>query len=98
MVNEKFSPRVTKWHELDFSYRHVEVPKTPKTLCLDLNATSSALLPDYSPFLTLLGGAFLSFGPEVFTFCVAFIDASSQEHGVLTILVTKTLNNLLICR
>ena len=54
--------------------------------------------PASSPFLTLLGGAFLSFGPEVFTFCVAFIDASSQEHGVLTILVTKTLNNLLICR
>ena len=55
--------------------------------------------PARIPFLTLLGGAFLSFGPEFCTFCVvAFIDASSQEHGVLTILVTKTLNNLLICR
>ena len=60
--------------------------------------TSTDTAPASSPFLTLLGGAFLSFGPEVFTFCVAFIDASSQEHGVLTILVTETLNNLLICR
>ena len=29
--------------------------------------------PASSPFLTLLGGAFLSFGPEVFTFCVGSI-------------------------
>ena len=34
--------------DLDSRYRHAEVPETPKTLCLDPNATSSALLPDYN--------------------------------------------------
>ena len=28
-VNKKI-PRVTKWHQLDSSYRHAEVPETPK--------------------------------------------------------------------
>ena len=44
---KKNSPRVTNWHELDSRYRHAEVSETPKTLCLDPNATSRALLPDY---------------------------------------------------
>ena len=36
--------------------------------------------PASSPFLTLLGGAFLSFGPVFFTFCVAFIDGHNTRQ------------------
>ena len=40
--------------------------------------------PASSPFLTLLGGAFLSFGPEFFTFCVAFIDGHNTRQGQMS--------------
>ena len=43
-----------------------------------LHCTDTA--PASSPFLTLLGGAFLSFGPEFFTFCVAFIDGHNTRQ------------------
>ena len=36
--------------------------------------------PARSPFLTLLGGEFLSFGPELLTLSVAFIDGYYTRH------------------
>ena len=36
-------PEADKVHQLDSSYRHAEVPKTPNTLCLDLNARSKQI-------------------------------------------------------
>ena len=51
-----------------------------------------------TPFFTYRGGEFLSYGPECFTYSAAFIDGSSHGHGVVNILETKTLNELLICQ